>query len=317
MKKILLTVGTLGAMLGSAFAGGVSGTIRSQYTWDVENSKTEMKVTRAYVTYKNTFENGVMGRITFDVNNAPKGDEKMDAYLKYAYFTMPVIDKLSFTIGLQVALSYAEPDQLFGYGYAGYNSIVYGQTSDGTSSSDAGVSAAYKATDDITVKIASFTGNGYKHQSAAQDLLYALDVVYKKGGILAKFYGSVKPYNGNDEVEESQYLFSPFVGMDLGDFRFGATYSQEINKDGSKADDAQIKSAGIFAASKVIDGVEAFARYRMMMTDVEDSDIVHHQFCGLQYKPEEQIKIAVKYTYEFAGSETNKSELGIFTEVSF
>ncbi|MGL1888214.1 MAG: hypothetical protein OCD76_16990 [Reichenbachiella sp.] len=333
MKKLLITIGLVGCLMAPSFADdNVSGLIRSNINWDVDNSETQFAITRAYVTLKKTYDNGVMARITLDMAGKPidyPNPSKMPIVLKYGYFSMPVIDKLTATIGLQPSLSYIEPYKLFGYAYVGYNPITYSGVNDGTSSSDGGASLKYKATEDVTVKAGVFSGNSYSKMGKHQDFVYAVNAGYKKGVIQANIYGSVKPYNGTDVIvtddgsyeTEMQTVVSPFVGVKLPDFRAGGVFALEINKDGSDADGSQVKALEVFAASKVIDKVEAFATYSRVWTDA-DKTAQNKTFLGLQYAPEKQIKLAIKYAYQFDDKNVKDGvdaaqQLGLFTKVAF
>ncbi len=318
MKKLLATICLVGCLIAPSFADdNVSGLVRSNFNWDIDESETKFAITRAYVTLKKTYDSGVMARITLDMAGTPLGDGagKMPMILKYGYFAMPVIDKLTATIGLQPSLSFIEPYKLFGYAYVGYNTITYIGVKDGTSSSSGGVSFKYKATEDVTIKAGAFSGNSYAKLGAPQDFVYAANAGYKKGMIQATVYASIKPYNGAEEGKEMQTLVSPFVGVKMDGLRAGGVYAMEINKGGSEADAAQVQALEVFAASKVIDKVEAFATYNRIWTAV-DKSAKNSAFAGLQYAPEKQIKLAIKYAYQFDEDDATQ-QLGVFTKVAF
>ncbi|MGL1901579.1 MAG: hypothetical protein OCC49_05555 [Fibrobacterales bacterium] len=332
MKKLLVTGAVLTALVGTAVAGGPFGTIRSNYNWkitDKDPSKektTQFELKRAYIGYKTKLENGAEAKITLDVS--PSADGKSGMFLKNAYVSIPLTEKIKLTTGVHSTSSFLDPYKFFGKAYYGWNPITIQKSQmnstavgDGSGSADNGVNINIKVNDEVNVKASVLSGNGYaKLGKSAQDPLFALYAGYKKGMIQASIYQSVNPYlkTGDGMDKKMQLMSSAFVGWKHEKLRLGATTFSTMNKGGSEENSAQVWGAEFLAGAFVVENVEAFINFQNWATYADESSDWAADI-GLEYAFQKGLLMAVVYrTADDNNNDTaQKQSLGVYTKVGF
>lgn len=256
-----------------------------------ENNDRGFDLERSYLGYEYNFGNGLSAKTVMDIGKSSDvSDYQRIAYVKNAMITWK---KGRFTLngGLISTTQFNFQEKFWGYRYvmkSFQDEYKFG------SSTDLGISAAYRLADWVSADVIIVNGEGYKKIQKNDGLNYGLGVTLTPvKGFQIRLYGSLNESGEEDKKDITN--FAAFAGYKNEKFTIGAEYNQMWNA--SYKDDADQNGYSIFASAQLSKVANLYARFDDLYSknDWNLSKDESALLVGTQFKLGKYVKIAPNF----------------------
>lgn len=264
MKKTILLFSTalIISFNTTAQEGIPSAKIFSNFNYDMsaaegENAFKEFEVKRAYLGYSHKIDNHFSTKIIFDVGNNSGGSE-YTAFLKIASLKWNASDRLSMNIGMVGTKNFKFMEKSWGRRYVDKSAQDKYKWA---SSADAGVTADYRFSDNISIDAQILNGEGYKKNQSANGLFrggFGLTYIVNDN-LKLRAHQDISPRSSYDEMSESQTITTGAISYSNKNFTIGSEIDMMNNVDNVK--DMQQEMMSVYGAYRVSNNYTVFARY--------------------------------------------------------
>jgi len=260
-------------------------------TFSDDKNFNAFEITRAYLGYGVKLSETFSGKVTFDVGNPGVGKLQMSAFVKNAYFQYKS-NGLIVKFGMIGLNQFKLQEELWGGRYL-YKSFMdehkFGP------SADLGVFASYKFCEKISADVTIANGEGYKKIEADSIFKYSGGITInpvEKLNVRASY-----DYMGSDSAQQTLAFYA---GYEVGDFKVGAEYNQQIN---NKMNDHNDLTGLSFYGSYKIKKMRVFARFDdLSSVKIDNADNPWNYgndgqaiLAGVEFNPTKGLKITPNY----------------------
>jgi len=263
-KPILLFISSLLIISLGAIAqeGKPSAKVFSNFNYDMsteegENAFKEFEIKRAYLGYSHTIDKNFSTKITFDVGSNSAGSA-YTAFLKIASLKWKASDRLSMNIGMVGTKNFKFMEKSWGRRYIDKSAQDKYKWA---SSADAGVTADYKLSDNISLDAQILNGEGYKKTQSADGLFrggFGLTYTVNEN-LKLRLHQDISPRSSYDEMSESQSITTAAVAYSNENLTVGGEI--DMMKNTGNVKDTEQEMMSVYGAYKVSNDYTIFARY--------------------------------------------------------
>lgn len=259
---------------------------------------------RSYLGYQYKLADNLSVKAVMDIGKSSDvGDYQRIAYIKNAQVTYKM-GNVTLNGGLISTTQFNMVEKFWGYRYVSksfQDEYKFG------SSADLGISAAWKATDWLTIDGIVVNGEGYKKVQVQDGLQYGLGASFTAPfGLTMRLYASLNELVAEGAKNTQNY--SAFFGYKADKLSVGAEYNYMANANGKDGNDQSGVSA--YASAKVSKKAEVFARYDNLFSknDWNKAKDESRVIVGAQWKLGKYVKVSpnVRYTMPKADGADNK-----------
>jgi len=262
-----------------------------------QTSAFELK--RAYFGYSYNFSEAISAKVTFDVGNNDEGSA-YTAYLKAAQLDWTVASGVKLSMGLIGMKQFKDQETFWGYRYI-FKSF---QDQNGFgSSTDLGINAEFKLSENLTANFVVFNGEGYKKvqdsdgkQKVGGSLIYT-----PIKGLTTKIYADRQPSLTSDAITS----LALFVGYKAENWRLGAEYNKLSNGENfsKPSQDHNLDGLSFYSTYVINKKVEIFGRFDQLSSNTLSGDTAAwnvsengNQFiAGIQVAPVKGLKFSLNF----------------------
>ncbi len=259
LSIICMLIISLGAI---AQEGKPSVKVFSNFNYDMsaeneENAFKEFEIKRAYLGYSHSIDEDFSTKIIFDVGSNSAGSA-YTAFLKIASLKWKASDRLSMNIGMVGTKNFKFMEKSWGRRYIDKSAQDKYKWA---SAADAGVTADYKLSDNISLDAQILNGEGYKKTQSADGLFrggFGLTYTVNEN-LKLRLHQDISPRSTYDEMSESQSITTAAVAYSREDLTVGGEI--DMMKNIGNVKDIEQEMMSVYGAYKVSNDYTIFARY--------------------------------------------------------
>ncbi len=270
--------------------------------FDNVSDKSKFEIKRAYIGYKFNNASNWSGSIIFDIAAADFNGSNLEftSHLKNAYVTWSKND-LKINIGVIKANNFAVQEKAWGHRYVMKNS---GDEYGFAPSADLGFSASYKFSEWLKGDVSVTNGKGNKKLRINNNYRYGAGLTFNViEDVTFRAYYDLYAKDIYGTNTANQHTISVFAGYKHSKFSIAGDYNHMFNTDFHKGDD--MGGLSLYSTVKIIDKVNAFARYDNFSTNTTSTDDNGSAIrLGVDYSPLKFLKISPNvYNWNPTGSQ--------------
>ena len=317
MKKtiLLLSSAFLISMNVSAQTGTPAVKIFSNFNYDMsteegENAFKAFEVKRSYLGYSYKIDDRFSTKITFDVGSN-SGGSSYTAFLKIASLKWKASDKLTLNLGMVGTKNFKFMEKTWGRRYIEKSAQDKYKWA---SSADAGITADYKVSENISLDAQILNGEGYKKTQSSNGLFRGgLGLTYTvNSNLKLRLHQDISPRSTYTDSTDSQAITTAAVSYNGNNFTIGAEKS--MMKNSRNVLDAEQNLTSIYGAYKLDEKYTVFARY----DDAEETDKAGtYTIYGVERKMSKGVTIAVNMQSWTDSVEDSEAEQTIFLNLEY
>ena len=264
MKKTILLLSTAFIVIlnTSAQEGNPSAKIFSNFNYDMsaeegENAFKEFEIKRAYLGYSYTIDDRFSTKITFDVGSNSAGSE-YTAFLKIASLKWKASDNLTLNLGMVGTKNFKFMEKTWGKRYIEKSAQDKYKWAN---SADAGVTADYKISDNLSLDAQILNGEGYKNTQSSNGLFRGgLGITYTvMKSLKLRLHQDIMPREIYDEMNASQTITTAAIAFSTDNITIGAEIDKMENID--NVTDTEQEMISFYGDYKIFDKYKVFARH--------------------------------------------------------
>ncbi len=264
MKKTFLLLGSalIMSLNTSAQEGTPSAKIFSNFNYNMsaeegENAFKEFEIKRAYLGYSHKIDERFSTKITFDVGSNSAGSE-YTAFLKIASLKWEACDNLVLNLGMVGTKNFKFMEKAWGRRYIEKSAQDKYKWAN---SADAGITADYKISDNISLDAQILNGKGYKKTQSSNGLFRGgLGLTYTVSESLKlRLHQDIMPRAVYDDMNASQTITTAAIAYSTGNMTIGAEIDKMENIDNVTETEQEMIS--FYGDYKISDNYTIFARH--------------------------------------------------------
>jgi len=314
-KTILLFSAVLFAIITtSAQKGTLSVKIFSNfnYAMSAEEDKNAFKafeVKRSYLGYSQKIEDRFSTKIIFDVGNNSSGSA-YTAFLKIAALKWSPSNNLNINFGMVGTKNFKFMETVWGRRYISKSAQDKYKWA---SPADAGATADYKISDNISLDAQVLNGEGYKKTQSSNGLFRGgLGFTYKIGDVSLRVHHDISPRSSYNDSSASQTITSAAIAYSRSNIIFGV--EKDMMKNVDNVVDSEQQMISLYGAYKMSDKYTVFARYDdASETDKEGSYTIY----GIERNMTKGVTIALNMQLWTDSAEGSKAEETLFLNLEY
>ncbi len=294
MKKIILLFISFSLLISfSAVAqqGKPSVKVFSNFNYDMSAEEgaqafKEFEIKRAYLGYSQAIDEKFAAKVIFDIGSN-SGGSSYTAFLKIASLNWKANEKLNINVGMIGTKNFKFMEKTWGRRYI--NKSAQDQYK-WASSADAGITADYKISKNLSIDAQVLNGEGYKNTQSANGLFRGgLGAIYSLGNSLKlRLHQDISPRSTYDDMSESQQITTAAISYSTSFMTVGGEVDMMKNIDNVK--DTEQEMMSIYGDFKISDKYTVFARYDdASETDQEGSYTIY----GIERQMAKGVKVAL------------------------
>jgi hypothetical protein len=246
----------------AAQEGTPSAKIFSNFNYDMsadegENAFKEFEIKRAYLGYSHKIDERFSTKIIFDVGSNSAGSE-YTAFLKIASLKWEACDNLVLNLGMVGTKNFKFMEKAWGRRYIEKSAQDKYKWA---SAADAGVTADYKISDNISLDAQILNGEGYKKTQSSNGLFRGgLGLTYTVSESLKlRLHQDIMPRAIYDDMNASQTITTAAIAYSTGNMTIGAEIDKMENID--NVTDTEQEMISFYGDYKISDKYTIFARH--------------------------------------------------------
>ena len=317
MKKITLLLSSflLISMNITAQNGTPSVKVFSNFNYDIsaeegENAFKEFEIKRSYLGYAYKIDDRFSTKIVFDVGSNSAGSA-YTAFLKIASLKWKTSDKLTLHIGMVGPKNFKFMEKAWGRRYIEKSAQDKYKWAN---SADAGVTADYNISDNLTLDAQILNGEGYKKIQSDDGLFRGgVGVTYNAGNNLSvRLHQDISPRSTYDDMHESQRITTAAIAYTTDNMTVGAEIGRMENID--NVVDTEQDMMSFYGAYKMSDKYTLFARHDdASETDQEGSYTIY----GIERKMTKGVTVALNMQSWTDAAEGAEAEETLFLNLEY
>ena len=294
MKKIILlfiSCVLLTSLNSTAQEGSASVQVFSNFNYDMsaeeeEHAFKEFEIKRAYLGYSHAIDENFSTKITFDIGSNSAGSA-YTAFLKIASLNWKANNKLNINIGMVGTKNFKFMEKTWGKRYVEKSAQDRYKWA---SAADAGITADYKISNNLSIDAQVLNGEGYKNTQSANGLFRGgFGATYSLGNSLKlRLHQDISPRSTYDDMSESQQITTAAISYSTSFMTVGGEVDMMKNIDNVK--DTEQEMMSIYGDFKISDKYTVFARYDdVSETNLEGSYTIY----GIERKMTKGVTVAL------------------------
>ena len=318
MKKTILLLSATLFVFTNIFAqeGKPSVKIFSNFNYDMsaeenENAFKEFEIKRAYLGYSYKIDERFSTKIIFDVGNNSSGSS-YTAFLKIASLQWKACDNLNINIGMVGTKNFKFMEKTWGRRYIEKSAQDKYKWA---SSADAGVTADYKLSDNMSLDAQILNGEGYKKTQSSNGLFRGgLGLTYTvSNNLKVRLHQDISPRSTYTDSTESQTITTAAIAYSGDNYVVGAEKSLMQNS-GNVLNAEEQDLISIYGSYKLNDDYTFFARH----DNAENtSKAGTYTIYGVERKMTKGVTIAVNMQSWTDAAEGAETENTIFLNLEY
>ena len=312
---LLLSAALIISFNASAQQGSPSVKIFSNFNYDMtaedgEDAFKEFEIKRSYLGYSYKIDDRFSTKITFDVGSNSAGSA-YTAFLKIASLKWKTSDKLTLNLGMVGTKNFKFMEKAWGRRYIEKSAQDKYKWAN---SADAGVTADYKISDNLTLDAQVLNGEGYKKIQSDDGLFRGgVGVTYNAGNNLSiRLHQDISPRSTYDDMHEDQRITTAAIAYTTDNMTIGAEMDRMENID--NVVDTEQEMMSFYGAYKMSDKYTFFARHDdASETNQEGSYTIY----GVERKVAKGVTIAVNMQSWTDAAEGSEAENTLFVNFEY
>ena len=303
--------------------GGVYGVIYANYNQQYVGdsmSRNEMVLERAYLGYKNQFDENWSADVKIDVSGKTESETgKRPTYLKEAYVKYSN-NKFSISGGMQGTPQVAMQLKHWGNRYICNTASDMNQV--GVAVADIGIVTTYKFNDMFSADFSVFNGEGYSYTQADAEYLQMLGVTANlPAGVIARVYGSfmadtvLRHFN---DIKNPETVYGGLLGIKTLEDKLVVGLEYSNANDLKNIEDNKINVTSAYLTYLITPKIQGFVRGDLINTDnVAGKTEKYLALGGAQYIFNKNVQLSLDVQQTKVKS--NDAKLGCFvhTQIKF
>ena len=315
-KTILLLKAVLFSLINmSAQEGTPSVKIFSNFNYDIsseegENTFKEFEIKRSYLGYSYKIDDKFSTKIIFDVGNNSSGST-YTAFLKIASLKWHHSDKLSINFGMVGTKNFKFMEKSWGRRYIEKSAQDRYKWA---SAADAGITADYKISDNISLDAQVLNGEGYKNIQSSNGLFRGgLGLTYSvSNNLKLRLHQDMSPRSSYDDVSATQTITTAAISYSTKNITIGVETDMMRNTNNVK--DSEQDMISVYGAYKMTEKYTIFARYDdATETNQEKSYAIY----GIERKMTRGVTVALNMQSSTAAAEGSESIETLFLNLEY
>lgn len=316
MKKTILLLATalIISLNVSAQEGTPSVKIFSNFNYDMsaeedENAFKEFEIKRAYLGYSHKIDDKFSTKITFDVGSN-SGGSTYTAFLKIASLRWAASDNLNINFGMVGTRNFKFMEGIWGKRYIDKSAQ---DKYNWASAADAGITADYKVSENMSLDAQILNGEGYKKIQSSNGLFRgSLGITYKIGNISLRAHHDISPRSTYNDSSASQTITSAAIAYSTDKMTIGA--EQNLMKNIDNVIDSEQEMMSLYCTYKMSDKYAVFGRYDdASQTNKEGSYTIY----GIERKMTKGVTIALNVQSWTNAAEDSEVESTLFLNLEY
>jgi len=316
-KTILLLSATLFVFTNIlAQEGKPSVKIFSNFNYDMsaeenENAFKEFEIKRAYLGYSYKIDERFSTKIIFDVGNNSSGSS-YTAFLKIASLQWNACDNLNINIGMIGTKNFKFMEKTWGRRYIEKSAQDKYKWA---SAADAGVTADYKLSDNMSLDAQILNGEGYKKTQSSNGLFRGgLGLTYTvSNNLKVRLHQDISPRSTYTDSTESQTITTAAIAYSGDNYVVGAEKSLMQNS-GNVLNAEQQDLMSIYGSYKLNDDYTFFARHDNAENTIKAGT---YTIYGVERKMTKGVTVAVNMQSWTDAAEGAETENTIFLNLEY
>ncbi len=264
MKKtiLLLSSAFLISINVSAQQGKPSVKVFSNFNYDMsaeegEQAFKEFEIKRAYIGYSQDIDEKFAAKVIFDIGSNSSGSS-YTAFLKIASLNWKANEKLNINVGMIGTKNFKFMEKTWGRRYINKSAQ---DKYEWASPADAGITADYQISNNLSIDAQVLNGEGFKNTQSADGLFRGgFGATYSLGNSLKlRLHQDIKPRSIYDDMSESQQITTAAISYSTSIMTVGGEVDMMKNIDNVK--DTEQEMMSIYGDFKISDKYTVFARY--------------------------------------------------------
>ena len=321
MNKIIIALGTALLIVLSVTAqeGNPSVKVFSNFNYDLstaagETAFKEFEIKRAYLGYQYNFDDKLSAKITFDVG-ADDGSI-YTAFLKIAALNWKANDKLTLNFGQVGAKNFKFQEKSW------RNRYIAKSVQDEhkwASSADAGLTADYKVSKNLSIDAQVLNGEGHKNSQEENGLLRGgFGITYTMSDrIVLRLHKDITPRSTYGDNDASQHINALAIAYNGSSFSLGAEKSRMMNA--SNILDNKKDLLSVFGNYTLSEKYSFFGRYDNLASEEDwnlENDGDYTAF-GIARKMAKGVKLSVNIQSWTGAEENAEAERTLFLNLVY
>ena len=315
-KTILLLSSVIFSLINiSAQEGTPSVKIFSNFNYDIsseegENAFKEFEIKRSYLGYGYIIDDKFSTKIIFDVGNNSSGST-YTAFLKIASLKWHYSDKLSVNFGMVGTKNFKFMEKSWGRRYIEKSAQDRYKWA---SAADAGITADYKISDNISLDAQILNGEGYKNIQSSNGLFrggLGLTIIANKK-LKLRLHQDMSPRSSYDDVSATQTITTAAISYSTKSITIGA--ETDMMKNSNNLKDSEQDMISIYGAYKMTEKYTIFGRYD---DATETSQEKSYTIYGIERKMTKGVTVALNMQSSTNAAEGSESEDTFFLNLEY
>ena len=277
---------------------------------DNENAFKAFEIKRSYFGYSYNIDDRFSTKIIFDVGNNSSGSE-YTAFLKIASLKWKASNNLTLNFGMVGTQSFKFMESTWGRRYIDKSALDKYKWAN---AADAGLTADYKISDQITLDAQVLNGEGYKKTQSSNGLFRgSLGLTYELNeNISFRIIQDISPRSNYDAMSDHQTITTGAVAYTTNNLQLGAETNIMKNVKNVKGSEKELMS--VYGAYKISDNYTLFARYDDASETVREGV---YTIYGVERKMARGVTIALNIQNWENENEDSESEEILFLSLKY